>query len=128
MLMQPKLLEQEAHVLLTEISVRNIELQAKIGVLEGEVGQRQKLIVNVVLSVDLPVDDLLFDAVDYRVIVSAAERLADCSTGLIETFAERLARACLKYERVELADVRIEKPAALTNGVAGARVVLRRGN
>ena len=52
---------------------------------------------------------------------------AEGHVGLVETFADRLAAACLQDERVRRATVRIDKPGALGGHASpGCEVVLSR--
>ncbi|HEX7759339.1 MAG TPA: dihydroneopterin aldolase [Caulobacteraceae bacterium] len=106
--------------------VRDLSVTADIGVHAHEVGRPQSLIVNVTLRVRPPASDQLAETIDYTDVVSAAQSLANQRIGLIESFAHRLATACLRHPAVEEADVLIEKPGALADGLAGARVVLER--
>jgi len=115
-----------ATVALSTVTVRDLMLAADIGAYDHEIGREQKLVLTVVLHVDPVENDRLDEAVDYTCIVALARALASERIALIETFALRLAEACLNHATVNEADVLVEKPGALANGVAGARVVLRR--
>lgn len=115
-------------VRLSTVSISSINILADIGVLPQEIGLLQPLAVTVTLHICPPISDELAATVDYTGIVSATERLGRERTGLIETFARRLAEFCLQHPIVEEADVIVEKPSALTSGVAGARVVLARAS
>jgi dihydroneopterin aldolase len=115
-------------VRLSTVSISSIKILADIGVLPQEIGRLQPLAVTVTLHIRPPISDELAATVDYTDIVSATERLGRERTGLIETLARRLAEFCLQYPIVEEADVIVEKPWALTSGLAGARVVLARGS
>ena len=56
----------------------------------------------------------LSDALNYETILAAAREIAAGGhIELVETFAERLAYACLADPRVTKARVRVEKPLAL---------------
>jgi dihydroneopterin aldolase len=112
-------------VLLSTISVRELAVAADIGVYAHEIGQPQTLLITVTLHVRPTTSDSLADATDYTRIAAAAEALAAERIALIESFAYRLAATCLHFTGVEQADVLIEKPAAIANGMAGTRIVLR---
>ncbi|KAK0329342.1 hypothetical protein LTR94_037229, partial [Friedmanniomyces endolithicus] len=61
----------------------------------------------------------LGDTVNYETVAEAARAIAaEGHIGLVETFAERLARACLDDRRVVRAAVRVEKPGALAAAAA----------
>jgi dihydroneopterin aldolase len=112
----------------TRVRVKDLPLLADIGINPDEIGRRQPLVVTVELEMDDgPIRDI-GDTVDYRRIAAAAEDLAMVHIPLIETFAEELGRRCLSMPRVCLARVAIDKPFAITRGVAGVEVELIRGD
>jgi dihydroneopterin aldolase len=115
--------QQDGHtILVQQVLVSDIRIAAEIGVLSHERGRRQPLIVNVELTI-VPVSrDSLAETIDYNYIVALAEELAGQPIALIETFAQRMAQGCLKHAQVLRANVHVAKPAALTNGLAAARV------
>ena len=110
------------------IFVRDLKLDASIGVLDHERAQRQTLIVSITLEIDetpLP-NDHIDNAVDYRKPVDHARAiLNEGHIDLVETFADRLAIACLDEPGVLNVRIRIEKPAAIP-GAAAAGVELFR--
>ncbi len=109
-----------------EVNVRDIRVAADIGVFSHEMGIAQKLVVSARLVI-LPVaQDHLDQTIDYNVIVAYAEALGRERIALIETFAERLAQDCLRHAIVLSADIVVEKPGALANGVASTRIILHR--
>ena len=108
------------------IAVRELAVSADIGVNPDEIGRRQPLIVDAVLSLDRVAADEIDETVDYRAIVRAAEALGGRRIALIETFAASLAEILLRAPGVRKAAVTVAKPGALSSGVASARVVLRR--
>jgi len=112
-------------ILTSTISVRDLTVAADIGVYAHEVGQPQTLLISVTLHVRPTTSDSLADATDYTRIATAAEALAAERIALIESFAYRLASTCLSFTGVEQADVLVEKPGAIANGMAGTRIVLR---
>ena len=63
----------------------------------------------------------LSDTVNYETIAQSARDIAaEGHIGLVESFAERLALACLQDGRVRRVTVRVEKPGALQGAVAPA--------
>ena len=110
---------------LHEVIVRDIRLAADIGVHAHEIGRRQALMVHVRLKVRPVTLDLLDHTIDYNAIVAHAAALAGERIALIETFGRRLAGACLRHAGVMEADIVVEKPGALANGVASAHVVMK---
>lgn len=92
--------------------VRDLVLDASIGVYEHEHRQAQRVRVNLDLAVDEtgPADDRIDRVVSYEPLVTTARRIvAERHVKLVETLAERLAEACLIDARVRFVRVRIEK-------------------
>ncbi len=113
---------------LSSISVRDIVVDADIGVHAHEIGQPQPLVISVTLEIDAPRADRVDETIDYNGIVALAEALGMERIGLIETFAQRLASECLDVVGVHSADVTVDKPQALGNGVASTRLVMTAGS
>ena len=113
----------ELQVTMTKVFVTGVQVQAGIGVYKHEVGRLQPLVVDVELDVPTAGAERLADTLNYETIVRAAQDIAaQGHIGLVETFAERLARACLADPRVTRARVRVEKPLALAPHATGAGV------
>ena len=117
---------QTAHFVLHEVLVTGLEVEADIGVHAHEMGIRQKLLIDVVLETRPPRDDVLSETLDYGLIVSYALALAEERNALIETFARRLAQLCLQHPQVDGVEVRIGKPSALPQALAGTRIRMRK--
>lgn len=110
------------------VFVRGLEVNAGIGVYDHEHGRLQRLVIDVTLELEPRPVERLGDTINYETVAAAARAIAaEGHVGLVETFAERLARACLEDRRVLRAAVRIEKPGALEAAVApGCEIVLAR--
>ncbi|MBX3483359.1 dihydroneopterin aldolase [Phenylobacterium sp.] len=107
----------------SKVFVTGLKVQAQIGVYRHEIGRVQPLIVDVELDVPTNASDRLAETVNYETILQAAQDLAGGGhIDLVETFAHRLAEACLQDARVTRARVRIEKPLALAPHAVGAGV------
>jgi dihydroneopterin aldolase len=95
------------------VFVRDLELDANIGVYHRERGQTQPVRINVDLTVeegDGPLEDKLSNVVDYGAVVDGIKDiLAGGHLNLVETLAEKVAAFCLSDQRVRVARVRIEK-------------------
>ncbi|MCF3946320.1 dihydroneopterin aldolase [Acidiphilium sp. AL] len=100
--------------------VRDLVMEARIGVHAHEHGRTQRIRVNLDLAVDddgaRPLSrqavgrDVLTRVVDYEHLVNAARELIVAGhVQLVETLAERLAELCLADRRVALVRVRVEK-------------------
>jgi 7,8-dihydroneopterin aldolase/epimerase/oxygenase len=95
------------------VFVRDLELNANIGVYHREKGQLQPVRINLDLTVeetDGDIEDKLENVVDYGAVVDGIKAiLAGGHLNLVETLAEKVAAHCLADKRVKVARVRIEK-------------------
>ena len=116
-----------AHEGLT-VFVRGLEVEAGIGVYGHEHGRLQRLVIDATLTLEPRAVERLADTVNYETVAAAARAIAaEGHVGLVETFAERLALACLADGRVRRCAVRVEKPGALEGAAAaGCEIVLGR--
>lgn len=120
----------DAHIAATTVFVRGLALDAEIGLYPHEHGRTQPLIVDVDLTVEVRDWDHITHTMNYeRVLKHAQAIIAEGHIGLVETFAERLARACIAEPRVTRVRVRVEKPQALAPhaAAAGVEIVAQRG-
>ena len=114
------------------VFVRNLELQARLGVHPHEKAAPQRVLISVQLAVEdeaapssVGKDDLV-RVVDYSEIVRMARSVAAAGhTLLVETLAERIAEAALGDPRVRRVRVQVEKPDAFPD-VASVGVVIER--
>jgi dihydroneopterin aldolase len=112
-----------------KVAVRDLAVSADIGINPDEIGRRQTLIVDVILSLDPIQADEIGATIDYREIVQAAQALAVQRIALIESFATFLAEALLERDpRVRKATVIVAKPEALVSGIASVRISLRQAS
>ena len=115
--------ESRVRTVMTKVFVTGLRIDAEIGVYRHEVGRHQPLIVDVELDVPTAGAERLADTLNYETILKSARVIAGVGhIELVETFAERLARACLEDPRVTRARVRVEKPLALAPDAVGAGV------
>ncbi len=95
------------------VFLRDMVLAAEIGVNPDEQGRRQRVRINVALLVEEetgPVGDNLRAVVDYhRLASSVRSTVAAGHVRLVETLAERLARASLFDRRIVAVRIRVEK-------------------
>ncbi len=102
---------------LRHVFIRDLELDAAIGVWRHEHGRRQRVRINLDLAVvesDGPPADELSAVVCYQEMVDRVKAiLGRHHVKLVETLAERIAAACLEDPRVERVRVRVEKPDAV---------------
>ena len=104
---------------LRHVFVRDLELQALIGIHEHEKHEPQRIIVNIDLSVKEeagPQSDDISHVVSYEIVVRKVEAIiAEGHINLVETLCEKIAAACLRDKRVMAARVRVEKPDIIAN-------------
>lgn len=127
----------QAALALRHVFVRDLVLEASVGVHPHERQAAQRIRLNIDLGVEddgaralsrqaVGRDDLS-RVVDYEAIAAAARAIV--SSGhvmLVETLAERIAEACLLDRRVRLARVRVEKLDAIVGaGSVGIEIERR---
>jgi dihydroneopterin aldolase len=113
------------------VFIEGLEVSASIGVHPHEHETRQHVRVDVTLDMTgapTPKNDRLAETADYEALAQTIEELArEGHVQLVETLAERIARAALRDPRAVKARVRVAKPAALPNAKAvGCEVVVER--
>lgn len=125
---------------LRHVFLRDMVLQASIGVHPPEHEATQRVRINVDLGVEddgaRPLSrtavgrDELARVVDYERIANDVRRIVTAGhVRLAETLAERIAEACLSDSRVRLARIRVEKLDVFPDSVsAGVEIERRRGN
>jgi dihydroneopterin aldolase len=113
----------------TKVFVRGLEIGVEIGVNPDERGRRQPLVLDIELEVGGEPWRGIAETVNYERIAQHARVIADQGhIGLVETFAWRIASACVAEPHVVRAVVRVEKPEALAPHAkaAGVEVVAER--
>lgn len=106
------------------VFMRGLTVEAEIGLYAHEQGRTQPLRVEVEARVKSGQVEGLKDTVNYELFAEAARRLAaQGHIGLVETYAQDLAAACLEHPLIQSVRVRVEKPEALPGAVAGVEVV-----
>jgi dihydroneopterin aldolase len=109
------------------VFIRGLELDAAIGVWAEERGRRQRVRIDVEMSVQDPgpLADDHSKVVCYDDLATRIEALLEEGhINLVETLADRVAELCLDDPRVVSARVRVEKPGALSKAeTVGVEVV-----
>ncbi|MCP1337434.1 dihydroneopterin aldolase [Futiania mangrovi] len=113
------------------VFVRDLRLDASIGVYAHEKQNAQPVVINIDLTVQEGVttsDDDIRNVVCYETVVNKVKAvLADGHIHLVETMAEAIAHRCLEDARVEVARVRVEKTAAIAEAASvGVEIERRR--
>jgi dihydroneopterin aldolase len=118
----------DAERAIRHVFIRNLELNARIGVHGHEKGKPQPVRINLDLAVEdaVALEDRLENVVDYEAITDKIRDLiAAGHINLAETLAERIAEAAFQDRRVRAARVRVEKLHALP-GAESAGVEIER--
>lgn len=97
------------------VFVRDLLLEAHIGVYAHEHGRTQPIRINIDLTVsEAAHGDKLANVVCYETVVNGVKALvAQGHLNLVETLAERISTQCLADPRVTVARIRVEKLAAI---------------
>jgi dihydroneopterin aldolase len=101
----------EAQAGLRRMFVRDLVMDAPIGVRAHELGRKQRIRLNLDLGVlDTESTDRLDSVVCYDDLIAAVRVVVDAEhVQLVETLADRIAEACFRDRRVVTARIRIEK-------------------
>lgn len=112
------------------IFVRDLVLEAEVGVFESEKGKRQRLRLNLELEcIDTiaAAGDRLENVFCYHTLVEGIEAiLAEGHVNLIETVADRIARHSLEDRRVLTARITVEKLDVIDKAASVGVTVERR--
>lgn len=120
-----------AEGLLDRVYIRDLSLRCVVGVYEGERQEKQGVLLNLTLYVDLRRacrTDRMDDTVDYKALEEKVVTMVESSSYfLVERLAERVADLCLEHPRVRRVEVSVEKPGALrTARSVGVEIVRER--
>lgn len=100
-----------------KILIKDLLLRCTIGVSPEERREKEDIVINIVLDLDLRSvgkSDLMDDTVNYRDLKKRIIAMVEHSQySLIESLADRIAFLCLECPRVLEASVLVEKPGAL---------------
>ena len=100
-----------------QICIKDLHLRTIIGINEEERRNRQDVLINLLLDVDMHAageSDDIDQVVNYRTITKRIIQLVETSRFyLVEKMAAEIAVICLEDPRVERARVTVEKPGAL---------------
>lgn len=115
-----------------KIFIKDLLARCTIGVTDEERREKQDVVINVVLSVDLRKagkSDRFEDTVDYKEMKKRILRaVEDSGFNLVEALAEHVAEVCLSHPLVTQAQVAVEKPSALRFARSvGVEIVRDRG-
>lgn len=113
------------------ILIKDLLVRCVIGVHDEERRDKQDVLINLSLSVDLRnagMSDRLEDSVDYRALNKRILSMVEHSQfHLVEALAQAVADICLGNPSIKEASVRVEKPGALRFARSvGVEIVRRR--
>lgn len=103
---------------LDRIEIKDLMVRGILGINPDERKNRQDILINITLWADTraaAASDAIEDAVNYRTLTKAViEHVESGQPMLVERLVSEIARLCfVTDERVEAAEVRVEKPTAL---------------
>lgn len=106
------------------IVIRGLRVPARVGVTEAERSQRQNVLIDLELAVDLRragASDELTDTVDYDVLTSEiADLVRAAEMNLLEHLAEAVAQHVCANTRAERVSVEVTKESAPVSEQVGA--------
>lgn len=112
----------DAGLAVRHVFIRDLLLEAHIGVHRHEKGRRQRVRINIDLTVmenGPDAGDDLANVVCYEDIVGKVKALIEVEhINLAETMAERIAGRCLEDSRVQSARIRVEKLTVITEAAS----------
>lgn len=113
---------------LDQIFITDLRFRCIVGVNEDERREKQDVVTQVTLDVDLRAagqTDAIEDTVDYKAVKKAILAMAEKSQfQLVEALAENMAAICLEHRGVHRAAIVVEKPGALRFArTVGVRIV-----
>ncbi|MBN1126039.1 MAG: dihydroneopterin aldolase [Sedimentisphaerales bacterium] len=103
--------------ILDAIHIHDLQFRCVIGVNDDERREKQDILVNLTLYVDLRAagaSDNIEDTINYKSVKQSILAMGETSQFLlVERLAERIAAICLSFEKVARVRVCVEKPSAL---------------
>ncbi len=111
------------------VFIRDLVLEASVGVYPHEHTAKQRVRINIDLGVDDDEagQDELSRVVDYEAVATRVRAVVGAGhVRLVETLAERVAATCLADPRVKLARVRVEKLDVFADAVSAGVEIERR--
>lgn len=107
----------DAETTARRVFVRDLELQAEIGIHAHEMGRTQPVRISIDLGIATeaqPMADTIDSVVCYEGLVNAVQAIvARGHIGLVETLADLIAERCFEDPRVLDARISVEKPDAI---------------
>ncbi|MFV2015058.1 MAG: dihydroneopterin aldolase [Candidatus Heimdallarchaeota archaeon] len=100
-----------------KIIIKDLLLRGIIGINDWERKEKQDILINIALIIDLTkagLSDIIDDTLNYRSLTKEIiDSVEKSSFFLVERLAKSIADLCLRDKRVERVRVRVEKPMAL---------------
>ncbi len=116
---------------MNRIFIKELELQASIGIYEREKQAPQRIMVSVFMDVEndrAAESDTIEDTVSYEEVIDTIKKIAAARHyNLVESLAEEIATACLADKRVLNIELEITKPDIFKDA-AGVGIKIVRKN
>lgn len=112
----------------TKIFVRDLTVNALLGIFPQEIGHRQRVnvFVEATLSDHRIPADTIESTVSYAPIVEEIHRMSNIQFSLAEKFAEHLADFCFQEARIQKVKIIIEKPDIFPECTVGVEIIRSR--
>lgn len=102
---------------LAKIRIKDLRLRTYIGINDDEIRNKQDVLINITLvyrAKDAVISNNIEDALNYRSICKTVIALVESkSFALLERLTQEVLDCVMNFERVEFAEVEIDKPHAL---------------
>ncbi len=102
---------------LAKIRIKDLRLRTYIGINDDEIRNKQDVLINITLvyrAKDAVISNNIEDALNYRSICKTVIALVESkSFALLERLTQEVLDCVMSFERVEFAEVEIDKPHAL---------------
>ena len=112
-----------------KIIIRGLRAKAIIGIHPHEKRERQDVLIDIELDLDLTrpgITDDIDDTIDYQALQMRVLRATETSScNLIENLAETIAAICLEDTKAESVRITVDKPAASEHAESVAVVITR---
>lgn len=113
-----------------KVFIQDLRLRGIIGIYDWEREKAQDIILNLTLFADLKPageSDNINDCIDYANIAHQVMRFTETAKAYtVEALAEGIAKLCLADSRVQIVQVKIEKPGAITNARSAGIEITRK--
>jgi len=119
--------QPDAALTTLKVFIEGLRVDAEVGVYAEEHHRRQPLILDIEVELRPAFPGELNATADYDWLAGQAKAVAaEGHIELVETFASQVASRCLRNPQTQSARVKVRKPEAMADGMAGAEVTMER--